>query len=252
MSTRSSTSPTPRSCRRAPRRQSARPDALFRDPLAARLSGEHGRAIAERFAADQVQGLVRRHPHRLITSYPTASLRHRTILNLGAGLQMTRPYSRTPASLAWIRGRLPVRVRAEGRASRRRSAALPARTRGARPRGSACAQGLFHRLEARAGRVLVLTEGLVPYLETSRRRARGRPVPPPRGRAVDCRLDGPEVMRYRERAGVDARWSSAVSRLRAGGLGAFFVEHDWRAAKGLLFDGSRCLGGGAPLPGWVR
>ncbi len=27
--------------------ESARPDALFRDPLAARLAGEHGRRIAE-------------------------------------------------------------------------------------------------------------------------------------------------------------------------------------------------------------
>lgn len=84
--------------------ESARPDALFHDPLAEKLAGDRGGAI------------VARHPHRAVGSWAVAirtviiddyiktsvAMGVDTVLNLGAGLD-TRPYRLSlPETLRWI------------------------------------------------------------------------------------------------------------------------------------------------------
>ena len=81
-----------------------RPDALFRDPLAAVLAGEKGRRIAEsmpnRRAMTFVMALRTTAIDRLIASAIERGAD--TVLNLGAGLD-TRPYRlQLPASLRWV------------------------------------------------------------------------------------------------------------------------------------------------------
>ena len=89
--------------------ESARPDALFSDPLAAQLAGEQGRAIAT-LAPRQVRNgwpiIVRT---KLIDDLIMASLRDGCdcVVNLAAGLD-ARPYRLPlPASLNWIEADLP-------------------------------------------------------------------------------------------------------------------------------------------------
>src|SRR5215471_4573647 len=89
--------------------ESARPDALFTDPLAAQLAGEQGRAIAN-LAPSQVRNgwptIVRT---KLIDDLIMASVRDGgdCVVNLAAGLD-TRPYRLPlPASLNWIEADLP-------------------------------------------------------------------------------------------------------------------------------------------------
>src|SRR5262249_27457285 len=84
--------------------ESARPDPLFSDPLAARLAGEKGRAIAA-LAPRQVRSgwpmIVRT---RLMDDLVLKSLRDGCdcVVNLAAGLD-TRPYRLPLAdSLTWI------------------------------------------------------------------------------------------------------------------------------------------------------
>src|SRR5690349_16595887 len=86
--------------------ESARPDAAFRDPLAAKRAGHHGR----RLAADNeaaAWGVVMRTV--IIDAMLADAVRRgvRTILDLGAGLD-ARPYRMDlPADLRFIEADLP-------------------------------------------------------------------------------------------------------------------------------------------------
>ena len=90
-------------------RETARADALFRDPLARRLAGPRGAAIADGLAPD----------HRQEWAFTTRTVLFDTLIdaevgrgvdivvNLAAGLD-TRPYRMDlPASLLWIEVDLP-------------------------------------------------------------------------------------------------------------------------------------------------
>jgi methyltransferase (TIGR00027 family) len=90
-------------------RESARKDALFRDPLADRLAGERGHAIAALAPRMSRNGwpLVTR--TKLIDDLVQASVAQRCdcVLNLAAGLD-TRPYRlKLPPALRWVEADLP-------------------------------------------------------------------------------------------------------------------------------------------------
>jgi methyltransferase (TIGR00027 family) len=89
--------------------ETARPDALFRDPLAERLAGEQGRAIAANVPWSDRNGwwLVAR--TKIIDDAIAGALANGCdrVLNLAAGLD-TRPYRLDlPSDLTWIEADLP-------------------------------------------------------------------------------------------------------------------------------------------------
>ena len=84
--------------------EGTRPDALFHDPLAARLAGERGRRIGESMSKALMGGWSIAIRTVIIDGYITRllSLGIDTVLNLGAGLD-TRPYRmELPAALRWV------------------------------------------------------------------------------------------------------------------------------------------------------
>jgi methyltransferase (TIGR00027 family) len=147
-------------------REMDRPEPLFRDPLAAKLAGEHGQNIVatvpERFVGAWsvvirtviIDEFIRRAVDEGVD----------TVLNLGAGLD-TRPYRmELPASLRWVEADFPhvielKNARLAGEqpvcALRRVSVDLTDRARLGQFLEEACAG---------ARKVLVLTEGVTPYL----------------------------------------------------------------------------------------
>ncbi len=89
--------------------ESARPDALFSDPLAERLAGEHGRAIVARVPRSTRNGwwLVAR--TKIIDDAIAEAIAGGCdrVLNLAAGLD-TRPYRLAlPPGLTWVEADLP-------------------------------------------------------------------------------------------------------------------------------------------------
>ncbi|MEE6138145.1 SAM-dependent methyltransferase [Mycobacterium sp. 050128] len=89
--------------------ESARPDALFHDPLAGMLAGEHGRAIVANVPRSTRNGwwLVAR--TKLIDDAIAEAIANGCdrVLNLAAGLD-TRPYRLDlPAELGWVEADLP-------------------------------------------------------------------------------------------------------------------------------------------------
>lgn len=149
--------------------ESARPDALFSDPLAERLAGEHGREIVANVPRSTRNGwwLVAR--TKIIDDAIAEAIAAGCdrVLNLAAGLD-TRPYRLgLPADLTWIEADLPklLEEKTQLLADQTPRCRL---TRTAVDLADAAARGAFLD-EALAGarKALVLTEGLLMYLDES-------------------------------------------------------------------------------------
>lgn len=149
--------------------ESARPDALFRDPLAARLAGEHGRAIVAQVPRTTRNGwwLIAR--TKIIDDAILQAIANGCdrVLNLAAGLD-TRPYRLDlPPDFAWVEADLPelLAEKTQLLADQEPRCRL---TRSAVDLANPGARDAF-LAEALAGatKALVLTEGLLMYLDHS-------------------------------------------------------------------------------------
>ena len=147
--------------------ESARPDALFTDPLAARLAGDQGRAIVAKTPLTSRNGwwLIAR--TKIIDDVITRSIAEGCdrVLNLAAGLD-TRPYRLDlPSDFPWVEADLPplLAEKTQLLADQTPRCRL---TRVAVDLADATARGAFfdEALDG-ASKALVLTEGLLMYLE---------------------------------------------------------------------------------------
>ena len=147
--------------------ESARPDALFHDPLAERLAGAHGRAIVADVPWRDRSGFWLVARTKVIDDAIAAALANGCdrVLNLAAGLD-TRPYRLDlPPELTWIEADLPelLAEKTEVLADETPRCRL---TRTAVDLADPNARDAFFD-EALAGatKAFVLTEGLSMYLE---------------------------------------------------------------------------------------
>jgi methyltransferase (TIGR00027 family) len=145
--------------------ETKRPDALFRDPLAEKLIGPRGTALANEMSATarytRQNVVIRTYIiDRFIRELVATGVE--TFVNLGAGLD-TRPYRLDlPSSVTWIEVDYPhmIEMKSEALANERPSVKLE---RIAMDLADVDARRtLFTRLNK--GRVAILTEGVLPYL----------------------------------------------------------------------------------------
>ena len=146
--------------------ETARPDAIFRDPLAASLAGERGeRLVREMKVADFAWPMIVRTAvmdEIILRSIAQDGIDR--VLNLAAGLD-TRPYRLPlPPSLRWIEADLPpmIAYKEEKLAGERPGVALERVAADLTDRGAR--RALFARAADGARAVLVVTEGLLAYL----------------------------------------------------------------------------------------
>jgi methyltransferase (TIGR00027 family) len=153
--------------------ESARADALFRDPYADLLAGERGRAIAKLMPRQARSGWPIIARTRLIDDRVQAAIAQGCdcVLNLAAGLD-ARPYRlELPAALRWVEADLPAlvdekeRVLADAKPrcqlSRIRVDLADAAARGA----------VLREVLGPSRKAFVITEGLLIYLEESQVRS---------------------------------------------------------------------------------
>jgi len=143
-----------------------RTDALFHDPLAAILAGERGRKIAHDMPAAPFTAWSVALRTRIIDDFISAAIADGTdtVLNLGAGLD-TRPYRmELPSALTWIEVDYPsvIAFKDAQLANERPRCTLSRVTLDLAVRGER--QQLLADVNARAKNMLVLTEGVIPYL----------------------------------------------------------------------------------------
>ena len=147
-------------------RESARPDAVFRDPLAARLAGVEGEAIADSLpSSGNASWAIVARTHvidRMVAAQVAQGVD--MVVNLAAGLD-TRPYRmKLPPTLVWVEVDLPdlLAYKVEKLVGERPACKLERVACDLSDRASR--RELLGKLDARGRNILAITEGLLIYL----------------------------------------------------------------------------------------
>ena len=212
--------------------ESARPDALFSDPLAERLAGEHGRAIVANAPRAQRSGwwLVAR--TKLIDEAIAEAIAAGCdrVLNLAAGLD-TRPYRLDlPPNLIWIEADLPplLAEKSELLADQTPRCRL---TRTAVDLIDPVARGAFldEALDG-ASKALVLTEGLLMYLEDRDVVGLSEAIKRPEVAWWMVNFTGPQLKKTMNSRIAGMRQNAPFKFAPENGV-AFFEELGWRTLE---------------------
>ena len=212
--------------------ESARPDALFRDPLAARLAGERGRAILADAPRKLRNGWSIVARTKIIDDLVAACVAEgcARVVNLAAGLD-TRPYRLPlPASLVWIEADLPALMDEKERLLAGETPVC-AVTRARVDLADTAARAAFLGGLAGDERTLVITEGLVQYLDDATVAALARDLAgcaPVHWWIVDLISPGALAMIKGTRG---HRAASMMGFAPADGVGFFEAAGPWRARE---------------------
>ena len=149
-------------------RETQRPDALFRDPYAERLAGEHGFQIANTLPDGNKHEWAWVARTYLFDQFLSRAIQEGAdlVVNLAAGLD-ARPYRMNlPATLQWVEVDLPeiVAYKEEILADEKPRCRLERISLDLSEVPARC--DLFAQLDARATRVVVASEGLLIYFTT--------------------------------------------------------------------------------------
>lgn len=211
--------------------ETRRNDALFRDPLAGTLAGDRGKSIAESIPRGFLSSWVIAIRTRIIDDFIHTAVEEGvdTILNLGAGLD-TRPYRMDlPASLSWIEADYPHVIEyKEGRLTQETPRFKLTRVK-CDLANAVARRRLLADTNARAKKLLVLTEGVVPYLAAEEVAALAddlRGLDHAAGWIVD--FFSPELIEARERM-MRGRLKNAPFKFRPDDWTGFFAAHGWHA-----------------------
>jgi methyltransferase (TIGR00027 family) len=149
--------------------ESERADALFRDPLARVLSGERGRKIAEAISYQQIMAWVLAVRTVAIDELiqHAIALGIDTVVNLGTGLD-TRPYRMTlPASLRWFEIDFPQIIQYKNEKLKAETPVCKLERISADLSDIPLRRSIFERISAESRKVLLITEGVIPYMTSS-------------------------------------------------------------------------------------
>jgi len=226
-------------------RETERADAIFRDPYAARLAGQMGVDIANTLPEGNSHAWAWVARTYLFDQFLMQELEQGVdmVVNLAAGLD-ARPYRMAlPASLQWIEVDLPeiLTYKEEILAKEKPSCALE-RTRLDLSDDNA-RRGLFAEFNHRANKILVLTEGLLIYLDSEEVALLARDL------AANSHFErwimdlaSPGLLRMMQRTtGKQLSKVGAPFKFAPAEGPAFFTAHGWEPAdvKGLLKTATR-------------
>lgn len=146
-------------------RESDRPDALFRDPFARQLAGDHGERIAGQieFANRSEWSFVMR--TYLFDRFVLGQIQEGVdlVINLGAGLD-ARPYRMAlPASLRWIEVDLPQILEYKGSVLAREKPVCALERVCMDLANVGARRDLFVQAASKGSKALIITEGVLAY-----------------------------------------------------------------------------------------
>jgi len=147
-------------------KESARSDALFHDPLAARLSGAHGEKIARAIPGHAMTGWVISTRTCIIDDYLRYAIDQGVdlVLNLGAGLD-TRPYRLDFIDkVSWVEVDYPDMIAYKEKELAGETPCCKLERIKLDLADVAERQTFLAAMNARSKNILVLTEGVLPYL----------------------------------------------------------------------------------------
>jgi len=147
--------------------ETARPDAIFRDPFAARLAGEKGEAIVDNMKRGRAMAWAMIVRTAVFDEIILDRIRNGgvdTVLNLAAGLDARAWRMPLPPTLRWIDVDLPEILEYKVQTLRGEKPACQYEAIKVDLTDAAKRRALFSQIGAQSSRVLVVTEGLVIYL----------------------------------------------------------------------------------------
>jgi methyltransferase (TIGR00027 family) len=247
--------------------ESERPDALFRDPLARKLAGDHGQRIVDDMSGGLFRGRALSLRSRMVGW--TVAIRTRIIdefiqhaidkgfdavMNLGAGLD-ARPYRMTlPADFHWIEVDYPSVIefkesRLADETPRCHLERVKLDLENAEER-----RRLFSQIGSRFENVFVLTEGVVIYLTPEKVAGLAEDLhAQPHFRAWAADYFSPETVKYRQKRGIAKKLKHAPFRFEPANYFQFFREHGWQVKEEKYFvEVASALGRPFPLPRSMR
>ncbi len=211
--------------------ESRRSDALFRDPFADRLAGERGRKIATAMPLAGMTAWLVAIRTVIIDDYIQRAIADGvdTVLNLGAGLD-ARPYRMDlPRSVRWIEADYPEMIAfKEERLSPEHPGCRLERVKidlaDVDPR-----RQMFVRVNALATKLLILTEGVIPYLTNEQVASLADDLHAlDRVRYWIAEYHSPRVIKYRARSGIQRKLQNAPFQFKPDDWFGFFAQHGWR------------------------
>ena len=224
--------------------ETERSDALFHDPLARLLAGDRGKKITEAMPVSFITTWIVAIRTRLIDDYIRWAVTQGvdTILNLGAGLD-TRPYRLDlPESLVWIEADYPHIVEfKENRLSQEKPRCHLERVKLDLANLSERRE-LLTSVNVRAEKMLVLTEGVVPYLSLEEAGSLADDL-----RTLDharywiVEYVSPQASKYRSRGRMRRLMQNAPFKFAPQDWFGFFEAHGWRSSdvRYLVEEGER-------------
>jgi len=237
--------------------ETARTDALFRDPLAERLAGDRGRRFAVEVPGARAFEWMIAIRTCIIDDLVAAAVSAGAdaVLNLGAGMD-TRPYRLAlPAGLRWIEVDQPAIVRIKDERLRDEMPSCRLERVGLDLTDAPARRRLFARVNESARRVVVLTEGVVGYLTNEDVGQLARDLRA-RDRVAHWIVDyaSPALRKaMRRRRDVRRQFESARFRFDPPDWERFFADAGWAVASmRYTVEEGRQRGRPMPLPGWLR
>lgn len=232
-------------------RESARPGAAFKDPLAERLAGARGRDLAASMPLGSAIDFALTVRTVAIDRLLADAIRRgaQRVINLGAGLD-ARPYRlELPASLDWIEADFPEMIAGKERLLAGETPACPVRRFGIDLSDAARRRALFADLSRDGKPAVLLTEGLIAYLppEAAADLARDmRAAPAFRYWILDYRQG--KLRNHKERKQLARRLSAAPFKFDVEDPKAFFGALGWRPVEDLhILDIGDALGRALPI-----
>jgi len=233
--------------------ETARPDALFRDPLASVLAGDHGQKMGAAFPVPYIVRQIVVIRTCIIDDFIRQAVSQGvdTVLNLGAGLD-TRPYRMDlPESLLWVEVDYPrviefkkERLAAQKPRCRLERVSLDLANVGER-------RAFLQSANARAQKLLVLTEGVLSYLSDEEVASLAddlRSLDHATGWIVE--YFSPEFAEFRARGSTIRKMRNAPFKFMPRDWFAFFAAHGWRMGRiGYIPEEAERLGRPLALPG---
>ncbi len=211
--------------------ESARSDALFKDPYADRLAGERGRAMAARVPRMSRSGWPMVTRTKLMDDLIDASLAEGCdrVISLAAGFD-TRPYRMTlPASLEWIEADLGAMIDEKEKLLEGEKPRCRLRREAVDLSDTSARDAFLVRATRDASKALVLTEGLLIYLDEDAVRTLGADLlsrPAIRWWVTD--VASPAIVEMM-RKGMGALLDSAPLKFAPHDGLAFFERIGWKA-----------------------
>lgn len=236
--------------------ETLRPDALFHDPLASRLAGTLGEQITRTVSYSKYVRWSVVIRTAIIDNFVREQVAQGVdlVLNLGAGLD-TRPYRlELPKKLRWVEADFPHVIAEKEKVLASEQPRVQLERRSLDLSNDASRASLLDDLQASAQRILVITEGVLPYLSNEQVSVLAADLAK-RNHFQFWVADyhSAHVMKYLRSGKRRKQFANAPFLFDPGDWFAFFRSRGWREreVKYLALESQR-LGRKIPMPLFVR